>query len=431
MASPLVSPVKQLAAPRGVSLVDELTGKPATLQNVVCGVTYFYSNRESLELDWSVLEHVGQLLADLKFEREAQGTAAERVIHAGRARDLTAEIVRVTFELASQRLIAGDFERANPSALRCLRALQALHGTSSAELVPAYLLLGEVALGMGRPAAAEEFLSMSSFILSRLPDADPAVRSRLFRNFGKLYLSQGNTTAAAEAFAKDVLAASQGLADGGPESLGASVGLWNLGKTLLAGGGGKGEAAMACFDRVVSIWHNRITGRRSPLAEVVGKLGGGGARGAAEAAAAAATAAAAAAPPPGTAAGATTRPPPPPTRALDSRGRVPPFEPAVALTPVQGAEGLEILSHIRGVRAAHLGESHVAVAEARFTTVLVLVASEDGDAAKGLELLDAAEPVLKEALGPKHPTVLLAERVRRSLAEIGAEGSSAAPVEDL
>ena len=92
---------------RAREIVAQATGKPATLQNVVCGVTYFYSNRESLELDWSVLEHVGQLFADLKFEREAQGTAAEREIHAGRARDLTAEIVRVTFELASQRLIAG------------------------------------------------------------------------------------------------------------------------------------------------------------------------------------------------------------------------------------------------------------------------------------------------------------------------------------
>jgi tetratricopeptide (TPR) repeat protein len=257
------------------------------------------------------------------------------------------------------------------------------------------LLLGEVALGMGRHAAAEEFLSMSSFILSRLPEADPVVRSRLYRNFGKLYLSQGNTAAAAEAFGKDVLAASQGPR-GGPESLNASVGLWNLGKTLSVAG--NADASLACFDRTVQIWHNRLVGRTSPLARAVAGLNPSSSAASAAAAAAAEGGGGAGAASSSSSSSSSPSRPPSPTRPLDAPPETTPFEPAIPLTPVEGAEGLEVLAHIRSVRANKLGEGHVAVAEARLTAAMVHVAAEDGDAAKGLELLEGAERVLREQL---------------------------------
>jgi tetratricopeptide (TPR) repeat protein len=380
--------VAQLAAPRGVELVDEMTGKSATLQRTVCGITYYYSTRESADLDWSVVERVGQLLADLATEKGAQGTREERAVHKERARSLTAELAKVTGEMASQRLIARDYEHAVPAALRCLRALTSLHGTSSALLVPAYLLLGEANLRLGRTAQAEEFLSMSSYVLSKVSEEGGGgagssatkgggqegdggegggsasahghgqgqgqgqsldeVKSRLHRNFGKLYMAQGNPSAAAEAFAKDIFHASLAA---GPESVAASGGYFQLGKALAATG--KQDAALACYDKIVQIWHMRLTNTRSAISKAVAALAAGAENGDGGAGAGAGAAVSA------------SSPPGPP------------------LGPVEIAEGLDILEDIRATRASALGASHVSVAEAAYTSALLLLLGGGGGVGTG------------------------------------------------
>ena len=410
-----LKPVAQLAAPRGVQLVDELTGKAASYSLEVAGLAYYYQTVESCELDYSVLSHVGPLLADLAAENAAQGTAQEREIHRQRARRLQVEIARVTLELASSRIISKDFERAKPAALRCLRMLAQIYGEAAPELVPAYLALAEAALGTGAADKAEEFLSLSSFVLSKQQAreeqraaarlragagahagadagaasataaagfssldeeaaaeaaaaaalAAAAMHSRLHRNFGRLYASQGNLAAAIGAFSHDILHCARAT---GPDSIEASPGYFNLGKAFAAQG--NGDAALACFDKVVECWHMHLTGRRSAIARCVASLasrGGSGADGA----------------------------------------DAPPVAARRPLAAVEAAEGLEILAEVSAAREAKFGPSALPVAEVRFTAALILDATGEGSRAG--PLLQAALSVFRAELAAGHELIVEAE----------------------
>lgn len=380
----ILKPVSQLAAPRGVNLIDELTGNGAALSLDVCGLTYYYQTRESAELDYSVLSLIGPLLADLSFEQNAQGTAQEREVHTQRARTLMIEIARVTLELASQRVISKDFERSKPAALRCLRMLQQLHGESSPQLVPAYLALAEAALGSGAADKAEEFLSLCSFVLSKqehqqnnahnnsfhrthltghlhlteeeIAEAEAAefraaeaMRSRLHRNFGWLYASQGNTSAAIGAFSHDIMHCTRAT---GAESIEAAPGYFNLGRSFaLQGDSG---AAHSCFNKVLEIWQLRLSGKRSSIAACIAEL---------------------------------------------ARNSALPLK-QKSLSAVEAAEGLEILAEISAAREEKFGANHISVAEVRFTAALILDATNEGKRAG--QLLNAALEVFTKELDVEH-----------------------------
>ena len=329
-----LTPVKQLASPRGVVLLDEMTGKTATLQHIVHNVTYYYSTHESAALDWSVLQHIGSLLEELQREDTAQGTATEREIHKQRAITLRQEISKVTFDLASQRIIARDYEHAVPAGLRCLRTLQVLYGESSTRLVPAYLLLGEANLRLGRTNQAEEFLSMSSYILSKSSEPLFDVKSRLYRNFGKLYLAQKNPSTAIEAFSKDILYSSQAQ---GPESLLTAPGYYYLGKAFE--NHNKHNAALACYDKVVQIWFMHMTNTLNSLAKAVSQLTAIAKDGTTD------------------------------TQYQPNFITRKPVNEIIG--PVEIAEGLDLLESIRLLRMQQLGEKHISVAEVAYTRALV------------------------------------------------------------
>lgn len=394
MQSFTLKPVAQLAAPRGVSLIDELTGKSASLSLDVCGLNYYYQTRESAELDYSVLSLIGPLLADLSFETNAQGTAQEREVHAQRARSLMVEIARVTLELASQRVISKDFERSKPAALRCLRMLKQLHGDSSPQLVPAYLALAEAALGSGAADKAEEFLSLCSFVLSKQQQQQEqvntsqvththsslteeekaeaeaaefrsaeAMRSRLHRNFGWLYASQGNTPAAIGAFSHDIMHCTRAT---GAESIEAAPGYFNLGRAFaLQGDSG---AAFACYDKVIEIWQLRLSGKKSPIATCIADL-----------------------------------------------GRTSSLLKHKPLTAIEAAEGLEILAEISAAREGKFGANDVLVAEVRFTAALILDATGEGKRAG--QLLSAALDVFRKELKEENVQRKLAEELHEKLVQ--------------
>jgi len=423
-----LKPVAQLAAPRGVVLVDELTGKGAVYSLDVCGVTYYYQTPSSAELDYSVLSHVGQLLADLAFERAAQGSAQERAVHAQRARALMGEVARSCLELALQRVISKDFERAKPAALRCLRMLTALHGESAPELVPAYLALAEAALGSGAASKAEEYLSVCSFVLSKQQQrqeqeaaaaaraaesrraaaggyapapteaeaaaaaavaaevkAAEAMRSRLHRNFGRLYMAQGNAAAAVGAFSHDILHCARGT---GAESIEATPGYFNLGKAFAAQGDAGG--AHACFDKVIEVWLLHLTGRRSPIAVCVASL--------------AARGEAAASPGEGSA---------------PSGGGGGLLGKARPVSVVEAAEGLDLFAEISSAREAKHGGAHVSVAEVRFLAALLLVSTGEGQRAGAL-LAAALETLRRDA-----PASLIARSAEELSGRLDAETAAA------
>jgi hypothetical protein len=78
-----------------------------------------------------------------------------------------------------------------PLPLQALAFAQEVYGPQSLEMVPAYLLLSQANLGLGRLQSVEELLGLANWVVLRNPDCSNAIHSHLHRNFGKLYKAQG------------------------------------------------------------------------------------------------------------------------------------------------------------------------------------------------------------------------------------------------
>jgi hypothetical protein len=354
------------------------------------------------------------------------GTAAERMVQARKVKDVQREIAAVCENTAHEHLVHKDFEPAVPPALRCLRTLLALHGEGAEELVPAYLVLAEVNLGLSRIAQADEFLSTANYILVKHPDANALLRSRLHRNFGRMHAAQGNNAAALEAFSRDVY---YGTMVHGPESIDVSIGYFFMAQVMAAQAAM--ENSLVLFDKVVDVWYKHLLGERSAISVALGvdfrvkspeaylgdaratgflerskaaessaAEGGGsasaastsslglGASGSAASLAAAGAAASAAAGAGATSGAAEGKLPSAsatsPTATAAAAGPVTP-----PLTETQIREGVEMLEFITHVRATQLGPQHISTAEARYTHGLILQQSRRTEECRAL---------LKEAL---------------------------------
>ena len=373
---PPLLPLSQLAMPRGQALLDELSGKPASLQLRLCGLTFNYATRDSAALDFATLVHLAPLLAARDAEEGAEGSTSERATHAARARTLTERIARVAGELASIHIAAGACDVANPAALRYLRALRTLHGEGSPAVLPGLLVLAEAALGMGvsRAAQASEFLFTASFSTHQTErsggtPATSAMLARLQRNYGRLYTLQGKLPEAVDAYAAAIVHASR--CSGGPEGFATSRCYYGLGTAFLAqheealraaggateegddgmGGYAKLDAVFACFNKVVE-------------AHVAHAAGGGGAHLEAEAPAA-----------PGDLAGA------------------PPSAPGF-LSPAELSAADMMLSHIAAVRAEHCGGMFASGAQAALSALAAVKALPTPSGAELADLTLSVEDVL-------------------------------------
>ena len=144
-------PVNPLSAPRGVRLVDELSGKPATLEWIVgSGTRFYYASQTSFQTDWDgVLCALAPLYAELAAVHDTVGTQAERALQAVRVHAIQQQMVAICELAAQHHLVRKRFELAVPAALRGVRLLTALHGESSPRLLPAYLQLAEGARARG------------------------------------------------------------------------------------------------------------------------------------------------------------------------------------------------------------------------------------------------------------------------------------------
>ena len=105
---------------------------------------------------------------------------------------------------ATKFLVHGDFELSIPGAVQALRYSLDVYGAGKIELVPSYLLLAEANLGLGRHKMAEEYLSLANWSILKNPDCSNRTKSQLYRNFGKLYASQGKHDEALRQLANDV-----------------------------------------------------------------------------------------------------------------------------------------------------------------------------------------------------------------------------------
>lgn len=139
--------------------------------------------------------------------------------------------------MAESKLSEGRHQEALPAAQFCLRCSIDVHGPSTVQLVPAYLLLADANMGeegaynyfsaqtflhhmfnacvcvcmhvlvfpgMGNLALVAELLSQAEWAVLKSPECGHAVHHRLHRSLGRLHTKTGNLEAALHNFANDV-----------------------------------------------------------------------------------------------------------------------------------------------------------------------------------------------------------------------------------
>lgn len=194
-----------LAANKGQKLACELSGKPATIVVNFYGVPYYYSDRQTLELDWNgIKQKIAQLLVPLRQPPAVIPSVDERERQEANVRKSKLALIDLCRVESTKFLVHGDFELSIPGAVQALRFSLDVYGAGKIELVPCYLLLAEANLGLGRHKQAEEYLSLANWSILKNPDCSNRTKSQLYRNFGKLYASQGKHDEALRQLANDV-----------------------------------------------------------------------------------------------------------------------------------------------------------------------------------------------------------------------------------
>ncbi len=88
-------------------------------------------------------------------------------------------LVDLTKNVSQKFLVQRMFDLAIPAALEALRFSHQLYGEKNIELVPAYLLLAEANLGLGKFNQAEQFLSLANWSVLNTPDCSNVIRSQV------------------------------------------------------------------------------------------------------------------------------------------------------------------------------------------------------------------------------------------------------------
>lgn len=239
-----------LSTAKGKKFTCEMCGKPATLACQHCRVTY-YCVAEHQSVDWfGIHEKICQLLGALRTLRPTLGSEDER-----QRRNLTVQmsqhaLIDLTKNEAQKHLVMGQYELAIPGALQSLRFSMEVYGSGRIELVPAYLLLAESNLGLKRYKVAEEFLLYANWSVLKNPTCSNELKSQLYRNFGKLYASQGRFQDALKQLALDVYYSSL---ESGPEHIDTAGGYFYLADVFATQG--IIENALALYDKVVDIFY--------------------------------------------------------------------------------------------------------------------------------------------------------------------------------
>ncbi|XP_023561983.1 zinc finger MYND domain-containing protein 12 isoform X4 [Octodon degus] len=193
-----------LAVPKGRRLSCEVCEAPAERVCTACTVTYYCSVVHQ-KADWrSIHEKICQLLIPLRTSMPFYNSEEEWQHGLQQLQQRQKHLIEFCYTVAQKYLFEGKHEDAVPAALHSLRFRMAMHGLSSVELVPAYLLLAEASLGLGRIVQAEEYLSQAQWTVLKSTDCSNATYSLLHRNLGLLYIAKENYEEARYHLANDV-----------------------------------------------------------------------------------------------------------------------------------------------------------------------------------------------------------------------------------
>lgn len=250
--------ITPLSAAKGAKFSCEVCGQAALVMCQKCRVAY-YCGHEHQSIDWhGIHEKICPLLAPLRTPPPIVSSEDERL-----RRNLTIKmsqhaLIDLCKNEASKYLVSGAYELAIPAALQSLRFSIDVFGHGRIELVPAYLLLAEANLGLSRFHLAEEFLSLANWNVLKNPSCSNALKSQLYRLFGKLYASKGRYQDALLQLAHDIYYSSLEI---GPEHIDTAGGYYYMASVFLLQD--KVEHALACFDKVVDIWYKFLLNLRA------------------------------------------------------------------------------------------------------------------------------------------------------------------------
>ncbi|KAJ8779473.1 hypothetical protein J1605_012357 [Eschrichtius robustus] len=193
-----------LAVPKGRRLCCEVCEAPAERVCGACTVTY-YCGVVHQRADWgSIHEKICQLLIPLRTSMPFYNSEEERQHGLQQLQQRQKHLIEFCYTVAQKYIFEGKHEDAVPAALHSLRFRMSVHGLSSVELVPAYLLLAEASLGLGRIVQAEEYLSQAQWTVLKSTECCYATHSLLHRNLGLLYMAKENYEEARYHLANDV-----------------------------------------------------------------------------------------------------------------------------------------------------------------------------------------------------------------------------------
>lgn len=244
-----------LSHPKGTKYCCELCGKTAYLQCKYCRVTY-YCSKEHQGIDWNgIHSKICQLLLPLRTPPTSLGSEEERARRKKVERMNQFSLMELTRQEALKLLHEGHFDLAIPAALQSLRFSMDYYGQNSIDLVPSYLLLGEACVGLSRYKQAEEYLSLAKWAVLKQPNCSNSLKSNLYRNFGKLYGSQGKYKDALYQLANDVYFSSL---DNGPEHIATVGGYFYMGNVFMQQENIAGGLAM--YAKVAQIWFKALSG---------------------------------------------------------------------------------------------------------------------------------------------------------------------------
>lgn len=242
-----------LANPKGVKLLCELCQKPAYLQCTSCRVTY-YCSEEHQKIDRiGIHDKICSLLLPLRTPLPLVSSEEERRHRQEQLLQRQKQMIDLTRTEGSKLLFEGEHESAVPAALQALRFSIAVYGLSSVELVPAYLVLGEASIGLGRLTQAEEYLSQARWTVLKTPDCDASIKSKMYRICGLLQAAKGNFSDALKNYANDIYHAAL---VSGPRHVKTSGGYFHMANVFFR----KGQADIAhnIYAEVVNIWNTML-----------------------------------------------------------------------------------------------------------------------------------------------------------------------------
>ncbi|XP_015738118.1 zinc finger MYND domain-containing protein 12 [Coturnix japonica] len=228
----------------------ELCGAAARLRCEHCRVTY-YCDVDHQKADWvSIHEKICQLLIPVRTSLPSLTTEEERKHGVEQLVKRQKYIIDLASSMAQKFIFNGKHKTALPAALHALHFSTQVYGSSSVQLVPAYLLLAEACIGAGNLQQASNYLSQAQWIVLRTPDCSGAFQHRLHRGFGLLYVTDGNFDQALYHLAKDIYFASSTF---GLKSVEVSGGYFLMANVFFRQN--KMDIADSLYAEVTDIWH--------------------------------------------------------------------------------------------------------------------------------------------------------------------------------